>query len=248
MRTPIIGALVLAASVANAAPVYLSCSGDWSEDEKLLVHDTFSLVVDPNNGTVTHQGWTLKIYNDEAGEILASAGGGRNWRFVHLDRVTGEVHVSVPFREHSGGFGGTCSSLTLNDTVRILTFQQKLISFGKNDLLVTTSSAASANAAQCLANLNDNLTIVLGGFAVVSDLAKLVPLMVNPDDEAVLVSELRENIKNFQQALANNRNSVNGFIGICGPSGVVAVKGQELLRLYDEAAALVEIISNKIGR
>jgi hypothetical protein len=108
MRTIIAAlALVLGAGVANSEPIYLSCSGDW-DDEEVLVHDTFSLVVDLDNGTVTHQGWTLKIYSDDADQILASTGGGRNWRFVHLDRETGEVHVSVPFREHRGGFEGTC--------------------------------------------------------------------------------------------------------------------------------------------
>jgi len=108
MRTIIAIAMVLAACVANAAPIYLSCSGDRWDEEKSLVHDTFSLVVDPDSRTVTHQGWTLKIYGGDVGEILASTGGGRNWRFVHLDRVTGEVRVSVPFREHAGGFEGTC--------------------------------------------------------------------------------------------------------------------------------------------
>ncbi len=107
MRTFIGIAMVLATTVANAAPINLSRSGDWSDDDELLVHDTFSLVVDADKGTVTHEGWTLKIYGDDAGQILASTGGGRDWRFVHLNRATGEVLVGVPYREHSGGFEGT---------------------------------------------------------------------------------------------------------------------------------------------
>ena len=107
MRTIIAMAVVLVASAATAAPINLSCSGEW-DDDSASPRETFLLVVDPDNGTVTHEGWTLKIYADDAGQILASTGEGRNWRFVHLDSVTGKVHVSVPFREHSGGFGGTC--------------------------------------------------------------------------------------------------------------------------------------------
>ena len=107
MRTIIAAlALVLSASGANAAPIYLSCSGDWVDDE--LVHDTFSLVVDLNRGTVTHGGWTLKIYSDDPAQILASIGGGPkdDWRYVEVERVTGCVVAYNP--DHTGPFTGTC--------------------------------------------------------------------------------------------------------------------------------------------
>jgi hypothetical protein len=94
-------ALVLAAGVANAAPIYLSCSGDWIDDVR--VHETFSLVVDINK-TVTHHGWTLKIYADDVDQILASTAGGE--RYIEVERVTGHVVVYNP--EHTGPFTGTC--------------------------------------------------------------------------------------------------------------------------------------------
>jgi hypothetical protein len=98
-------ALVLAASVANAAPIYLSCSGDWVDDK--FVHETFSLVVDINKGTVTHGGWTLKIYADDADQILASTGREtKDLRYVEIERVTGRVVAYNP--DHTGPFTGTC--------------------------------------------------------------------------------------------------------------------------------------------
>ena len=112
MRTIIAMALVLAtSSVANAATVSLSCSGDWwlgDVDEVSLGRDIFSLVVDIDKGTVTHKGWILKIDGGFGNQIVASIGEKQDWRHVRLDRVTGEVHVVVPVREHPGIFGGTC--------------------------------------------------------------------------------------------------------------------------------------------
>ena len=112
MRAPIIGVLVLAASVANAAPSYLSCTGDWEDgavfDRRTFGHDAFSLVVDVDAGTVSLGSWTLKIDSGDAAQIVASIGEGRDWRHVRLNRVTGEVHVVVPVLEHPGIFGGTC--------------------------------------------------------------------------------------------------------------------------------------------
>jgi len=112
MRTPIIAmALMLTAGVANAAPIYLSCSGDWwlgDLDDVSLGRDTFSLVVDIDKGTVTHKGWILNIDGSFGNQIVASIGEKRDWRHLRLDRVTGEIHVVVPVREHPGIFGGTC--------------------------------------------------------------------------------------------------------------------------------------------
>ena len=112
MRTIIAMGLVLGVSVANAAPVYLSCSGDWEDgtifDRRTFGHDAFSLIVDIDKGTVALGGWTLKIDGGDAAQIIASIGEGRDWRHVRLNRVTGEVHVVVPVREQPGLFVGTC--------------------------------------------------------------------------------------------------------------------------------------------
>ena len=90
-------------SLANAAPVNLSCEGNWNDDKS---HDVFSLVVDVDKGTVMHGGSTLKIFHSDAGQIFASDGEGWNWRSAYVNLVTGDVSVTVPGR--LGFFDGTC--------------------------------------------------------------------------------------------------------------------------------------------
>jgi hypothetical protein len=103
-----VAALVLAASAANAAPIYLSCEGDWwvgDGSNKSLGQDAFSLVVDFDKKTVTYGGWTLIMFGNDPAQIFASTAP-PFWRYVRLDRVTG--HVAAMIDDHPGVFGGTC--------------------------------------------------------------------------------------------------------------------------------------------
>jgi hypothetical protein len=90
----------------SGAPIYLSCSGDWIDD--LPVHETFSLVVDLDKKTVTHGGWTLRIFGNDPAQIFASNAPPEDWRYVRIDRVTHQVAAASP--GHTGFFNGTCKS------------------------------------------------------------------------------------------------------------------------------------------
>jgi len=75
MRTPIIAvAMALAPSVANAAPVYLWCAGEWRSGSIGSIEGkaTIPISFDTNKGTVTYEQKTLKIYIGSNLEIRAA--------------------------------------------------------------------------------------------------------------------------------------------------------------------------------
>jgi hypothetical protein len=72
--------------------------------------------------------------------------------------------------------------------------------------------------------------------------------MADGGDEAVVPFFLQGEIRNISQMIATGRQTTNSTMGACASNGVVVAKGQDLLRLYDEAASLVEGLSKKLGR
>ena len=116
MRAAIIAmALVLAVSVANAAQVFLSCTGTI---ETLLEsresRDAYSITVDIENKRLTANNQELPIYVVSGDTIYAGVSPSQGTSFlVELNRVTGKVSVSIvlpilnrPYYVQT--FDGTC--------------------------------------------------------------------------------------------------------------------------------------------
>ncbi len=115
------------------------------------------------------------------------------------------------------------------------------------DVQDAANSSPGSTAGQCLLMLADNLTLVRSEITIVEVVALLATQMDNSLDEAQVIEELRGQIRTFFVNLAIQRKDINGTIGLCAASGPVAVKSQDILHLYDEAASLVGAISTKIG-
>jgi hypothetical protein len=126
-------------------------------------------------------------------------------------------------------------------------FAQKSLAL-QQDLLDATGASLRSPAGDCLQRLVDDLQLASAEIKVVEALAKLEIVMLSPADDKQVISGLRLEAQSFLQSLALHRKVVNGTMGTCASFGLVATKGQELLRLYDQVGALVVRISNKIGR
>ena len=114
MRIIIALAIILTAGVANAAPVFLSCSGDWRalDDGQLVGDDHFSIIVDPSKGALRYKSNMplSRFAKDDAGEsfilpddVLVIT--------IRLDRVAGTIKVheqAVDRPAKSKEFLGTC--------------------------------------------------------------------------------------------------------------------------------------------
>jgi hypothetical protein len=68
------------------------------------------------------------------------------------------------------------------------------------------------------------------------------------DEEQVLIWLQSGDLPYAPTILANQRRRINLAMAICSGNGMAAVKGQELLRLHDEAGSWLAWISKKIGR
>jgi|SRR5215469_10644071 len=116
MRAIIAIAMVLAASVANAAPVYLSCSGEWRNGSIGPIEGSATIPIsfDTDKGTVTYEQKKLKIYIGSNLEIRAAEHvleTGFYGLDVRLNRLTGGIFIEtdpVPTHGAWSSFSGTC--------------------------------------------------------------------------------------------------------------------------------------------
>ena len=119
-------------------------------------------------------------------------------------------------------------------------------------LLQGISDAARAPSglppSECLQNLANQLTLVASEFKFVETLAQLEQGSPAGDIQAKAALLLRAD--KFLSLLPQDRKAISTTMGLrsCAGNGLVAGKGKEILRLCDEAGALVGAISKKLGR
>ena len=101
---------------------------------------------------------------------------------------------------------------------------------------------------ECLQDLANQLTLVVSEFKFVEAMAELEHGSPAGDTQAKPVLLLRAN--KFLSLLALDRKAISTTMDLrsCAAYRVVAVKGQEILRLCDEAGMLVGGISKKVGQ
>jgi hypothetical protein len=116
MRTIIaMTTLVLAASATNAAPIYLTCPGEWvwGVIVKSKGVETITISIDFDIGTVTWSDKTWKIYrntNNEVGAAERVTENSRGGWDVLIDRVTGDIFLQSALNNDGSwySFSGTC--------------------------------------------------------------------------------------------------------------------------------------------
>jgi hypothetical protein len=114
------------------------------------------------------------------------------------------------------------------------------------DVLATARSSPLA-AKNCLFDILGNLNEFQSEFNLISSLARLSTSMIDSGDERALLDELLDNAPFFLRSLERLRQGVNQATGHCSQDGAVAVKAQEVLNLYRDAASMVGSIIKKIG-
>jgi hypothetical protein len=98
----------------------------------------------------------------------------------------------------------------------------------------------------CLQNLANQLSLVVSEFKFVETLAQLE--QGSPADDTQAKAALLLRADKFLSLLAQDRKAISTSMGLpsCAGNAVVAAKGQAILRLCDEAGALVGAISKKL--
>jgi hypothetical protein len=98
----------------------------------------------------------------------------------------------------------------------------------------------------CLWDLNKRITAFYDVLAPLTLLVLLASEMVDITDEKEAIRLLSNDAPAFLKSLEANRRGTNFVIGECAQDNIMAVKGQELLRMFDKAASLVGSIVKKI--
>ena len=100
---------------------------------------------------------------------------------------------------------------------------------------------------ECLQNLANQLTFVVSEFKFVEALAELEH--GSPAGDTQVKTGLLLRADRFLSLLAQDRKAISTTMGLrsCAGNGVVVAKGQEVLRLCDEAGALVGAIVKKLN-
>jgi hypothetical protein len=121
--------------------------------------------------------------------------------------------------------------------------QQRFENFLRKAQTVRQDVAASAGS--CLLEpTNAFLDDMTSLYALVAiDVA-----MVDQRDEMMVQYYLQDEIRAFRGIIDDQEQLINQSLGVCASSEAVAAKGQDLLRLLDDASSLVEGISRKLGR
>jgi hypothetical protein len=99
---------------------------------------------------------------------------------------------------------------------------------------------------ECLQSLANQLTLVVSEFKFVETLAQVEQGSLAGDTQAKAALLLRAD--KFLSFLPQDRKAINTTMQYCAGNAVVAAKGQQVLRLCDEAGALVGAIGRKLGR
>jgi hypothetical protein len=117
MRTIIALAILLTASVANAAPVYLSCTGMTTAKSNpnglpQTHNDTVMIAIDMSANEITLDAYTFKITEVSEQSVYVSAVDGSV--YIAFNRLNGELDISFRVQLNNSlfidDFDGLCKS------------------------------------------------------------------------------------------------------------------------------------------
>ena len=140
----------------------------------------------------------------------------------------------------------SANTLTDADVQGFYAFDQKVTTMLQDIDAARASSGLPPS--ECLQDLANQLTFVISEFKFVEAMAELE--QGSPADDTQVKATLLLRADKFLSLLAQDRKAISTTMGLpsCAGNRVVAAKGQAILRLSDEAGALVGAISKKLGR
>jgi hypothetical protein len=116
--------------------------------------------------------------------------------------------------------------------------------FDQKILVLINDIPKGSTASDCVTVLTDTLYSAGLEIEAIEGLVGLETVMVDPADDFRVKLLLRLRLSAFLKTLAKDRTDINQTMGHCAS---VAVKGQAVLSLFDEASTLVQAISEKIS-
>jgi hypothetical protein len=137
----------------------------------------------------------------------------------------------------------SANTLTDADVQGLYAFDEKAATLQQG---ISDAARASPGLRECLQDLANQLTFVVSEFKFVEAMAELE--QGSPADDTEVKATLLLRAVKFLSLLVQDRKAISTTMGLqsCAGNGVVAAKGQQILRLCDEAGALVVAISKKL--
>jgi hypothetical protein len=143
------------------------------------------------------------------------------------------------------------NALTPEDQQRVGGLVQKASTFS-DDLNAAGRAAFAAGGitpleTTCLLSLRDNAALF---FSTMNSLYVLVAIdvaVIDRRDETAVLGYLQKEIRASPSVFGALRQETNAGLGTCASNGVVAARGQEFLRLLDDASSLIQWISKRQG-
>jgi hypothetical protein len=114
------------------------------------------------------------------------------------------------------------------------------------DTLNASLAAAQGATGGCLIKFQPMIQEVIIELRATGLIIGIESQMSNVPDDKVAIKVLTMEIKSLEHTLDMQRKFVNSNMGFCSTNGVVAAKGQEILRAFDEVAAWHRSISKKV--
>jgi hypothetical protein len=98
----------------------------------------------------------------------------------------------------------------------------------------------------CIIRLAGNFDAVRARLGSVATVVGIATQMVHDADELLVLKVLHLEARYFQDQMKISRQMLNSTLGRCSHDGATVAKTQEILRVYSDAASLVESTARKI--
>jgi hypothetical protein len=134
---------------------------------------------------------------------------------------------------------GSANALDDADYRRMHNLGTKVLHLQEDILNVQRGASSQGKAYDCLTELYQNLETISIRIEALTSMVWLASSMVNKLDEQTVLTTLNTDATHFLKQVELGRKGINLTAGYCSSNNVVAVKAQEILRLYDGASSLV---------
>jgi len=131
----------------------------------------------------------------------------------------------------------SADALDNTDYTRMHNLLQKTIQLQRD--ILSANQGARENAVDCFEQLYANFEQVSLRIGFLDQMVSIASFMVDKSDEQTVLAAFKIEADRFLKQVELNRKEINLTAGYCSWNNVVAVKAQEILRLYDEASSLL---------
>jgi hypothetical protein len=131
----------------------------------------------------------------------------------------------------------SADALDASDYTRMHDLSQKTIQLQRD--ILSANQGVRGNAVDCFEQLYTNLEQVAVRIGFLEQMLSIASLMVDKSDEQTVLGAFKIEANHSLKQIELNRKGINLTAGYCSRGNVVALKAQEILRLYDEASSLL---------